>query len=119
MSERRHRERRRRQRMLALVPAATSATGADVQLALRLRNEATLTGRCACGAVGETFEVLDDGSLVPAAEIAPGGLYYTRFEHEHDCPAGDGPYLDAALDRGEIDDPAGDLLRSLLERRSA
>ena len=37
--------------------AQTPTASAQVHLGLRLRTEATLTGRCACGAQLERFEV--------------------------------------------------------------
>lgn len=113
-------QRRRRKRALALVPSARRSASAKVELGLRLRSEATLTGRCACGAKREAFEVLSNGSLVPTAEpnLAPGTVTFIRFEHEHDCPAAS-PELERAYERGEISDPGGDLLRGLQESGSA
>ncbi len=115
MSERRAREQRRRARALWLTPTPTETASDKVELGLRLRNEATVTGRCACGAVRETFEVLDDGTLEPVADIPPdaaGRAFYFRMQHEDDCPA-ISPELGRALEHGEINDPAGDLLLAL------
>jgi hypothetical protein len=50
------------------------ATAAE-RLALEIRNRATLTGRCACGAVAR-FRGVD--------ELGRGHLVWT---HEPDCPA--------------------------------
>jgi hypothetical protein len=61
-------QRRRKQRRLYLLPDAAE------RLALTVRNDASLTGRCACGAEGELVHL--------APRIAE-----LRFEHEHDCPA--------------------------------
>jgi hypothetical protein len=85
-----------------------------VKLGLRLRNEANMTGRCACGAVAEAFEVLDDGTLRPVAKVGAGAgrAYYVKLEHENDCPA-ISPELERAAVRGEINDPGGDLLRGI------
>lgn len=106
MNGRRARERRRLDaRTLAFLPSPTADAAPNVRLGLRLRNEASLTGRCACGAAGEMVV------------LAPG-LYSIRFEHEDDCPA-ISPALQRALERGEIHDPGGDLLRSLLDRGAA
>lgn len=118
MSERRARERRRRERALVLVPTPKSGASEAVKLGLRLRNEASLSGRCACGATAEAFEVGDDGSLIPVERPTsePGRAFYVRFEHEVDCPA-TSPALARGLDRGEISDPAGDLLRGFLGQR--
>jgi hypothetical protein len=105
-----------RRRTLFLLPQPTASASPAVRLGLQLRNEANLTGRCACGATRQNFEVLDDGTLVPVAAIepGPGRAFYSRFEHEDDCPA-IAPDLDRALARGEILDPAGDLLSGLRE----
>lgn len=100
--------------MLALVPTPKEGASAKVRLGLRLRNEATVSGRCACGARQETYEILNDGSLRQVAAVVPASarIYYTRFLHEHDCPAAS-PELERAVGRGEIRDPAGDLLGGL------
>lgn len=113
MSERKQRERRQWLRTLALIPTPADGASAKVQLALRLRNEATLTGRCACGAVQELFEVEADGSLRPASAVTAGHAYYAQFQHADDCPA-ISPEVERAVARGEVSDPGGDLVRALL-----
>jgi hypothetical protein len=50
------------------------ATAAE-QLALEIRNNASVTGRCICGATPEDVQ-----------ELAPG-IYRAVFRHENDCPA--------------------------------
>ena len=117
MSAKRTHGDQRRAWALGLLPTAKGAASEKVQLALRLRNEASLTGRCACGAVREDFEVLQGGAVRPVARIepAPGRVFYSRFRHEDDCPAISAE-LDRALERGEISDPAGDLFHSLGRR---
>lgn len=102
------RKARARRRALALLPTPRPSAGGAVRLGLHLRNEANLTSRCACGAQREVFEILPDGTLVPAATIEPGHGYYARFDHESDCPAVS-PALERAFERGEISDPAGEL----------
>ena len=104
MSRRRAREKRRQARTLALLPQPAAGAGADVQLALRLRNEANLTGRCPCGATVEVVTIRD-------------GVHVGTFHHEHDCPAST-PVLQQALARGEIGDPAGDPLRAFRDERA-
>jgi hypothetical protein len=102
-------------RTLALIPQANARASEKVQLGLRLRNEANLTGRCACGATRETFRVEDDGTIKPVSAIEPGRAYYSRFRHEDDCPA-ISPELQRAHTRGEINDPGGDFLKGLLSK---
>jgi hypothetical protein len=118
MSRRRGTQHRRTRRAVALLPTPTAAASAKVQLALRLRNEANLTGRCPCGARGRLVEILENGTLRPAGLVEPGRLYRIEFAHENDCPA-ISPEIERALARGEIDDPAGDLLAALLQRGRA
>src|SRR5207244_2281030 len=91
---------------LGLLPTPKAGASAKVQLGLRLRNEATLSGRCACGAARADFQVLGDGTLRPVSRVTPGPgkMFYSRLEHERDCPAAS-PELDRALARGEISDP--------------
>jgi hypothetical protein len=101
-----------------VIPTASAGASARVQLGLRLRNEANLTGRCACGAVREMFELDQDGTMRPVLGHEPGRLYYTRFRHEDDCPAID-PELERAVERGEVSDPAGDLFTRLLGGEAA
>jgi len=119
VSAKRQRERRRRERTLAIVPTPSASASPKVRLALAMRNEANLTGPCACGAVRKSYEVLGNGRMVPVDEPTsePGHVYYARFEHEHDCPAVS-PDLERAFAAGELRDPAGDLLKSLLADRS-
>jgi hypothetical protein len=52
-------------------PGATAAE----RLALGIRNSASLTGRCICGAAPEDVR-----------ELAPG-VFRAVFRHEDDCPA--------------------------------
>jgi hypothetical protein len=102
--------------VLGILPHAAAGAGDAVRLALRVREAATLTGRCACGAVGEAWEL--DRDLKPLRRVPfdpsplPGTVLYRRFEHEDDCPA-ISPVLDRAYERGEFHDPAGDLLKAL------
>ena len=65
-------------RAIVLVPDASDPrlTVAE-RIALTVRNGATGTGRCACGAVGE----------VPAGKIVAGETNYGVMRHEPDCPA--------------------------------
>jgi hypothetical protein len=97
--ERQSRQRTRR-RALALLPAPAANATPAVRLGLRLRREASLTGRCACGAVAADFEITTDG-MKPAATTRPGGAYIRSMAHEHDCPAV-APELERAAHRGEI-----------------
>jgi hypothetical protein len=62
------------------------------RLALTIRRDATVTGRCARGA---TMRVDGKGAVVHAV-----------MEHEEDCPAADGPHLRRLAER------LGDRLRS-------
>jgi hypothetical protein len=118
MSRRRRRPRRRHARRsaaLLLTPTANANASAKVQLALRVRQDANLAGRCVCGAVGEAFTLDADGTVVRVTDWPPSApmAVYVRYEHEADCPAVS-PELDRALERGEITDPGGDLLRGLV-----
>jgi hypothetical protein len=61
--------------MLVLVPEPREGATAAERIALAVRNSATLTGRCACGAAPEGVQ-----------EPAPG-VYRWVFRHEDDCPA--------------------------------
>jgi len=47
------------------------------RMALSVRNAATVSGRCACGAV---IQGLPD-------ELVPGEFTHVRMVHEDDCPA--------------------------------
>ena len=60
---------------LAILPSAGDDATDAVKLALAVRNAASVTGRCACGAVASN-----------PVEVSPG-VFSVRFEHEHDCPA--------------------------------
>jgi hypothetical protein len=64
-----------RPRMLVLVPELREGATAAERIALTVRNSATLTGRCICGATPEGVQ-----------ELAPG-VYRAVFRHEDDCPA--------------------------------
>lgn len=103
---------------LNLLPLPRAGAGEQIRLGLRLRNEANLTGRCACGAERELFVVQEDGSFVPVNSIEPGTVVYGRFQHEDDCPA-ISPELARAYERGEIADPGGDLLRGIMRKEAA
>lgn len=64
-------------RVLALVPdAADPRLTRSERLALTVRNAATATGRCACGATVQGM---------PAHPI-PGEVYLAQIHHEPDCP---------------------------------
>jgi hypothetical protein len=65
---------RRRPRMLAIVREPREGATAAERIALTVRNSATLTGKCACGATPDV------------EELAPG-VYRAVFRHEDDCPA--------------------------------
>jgi hypothetical protein len=65
----------RRPRTIVFVPEPREDATAAERLALEIRNRATLTGRCACGAVAH-FRGVD--------ELGCGHLVWT---HEPDCPA--------------------------------
>lgn len=66
----------RRVRALFVVPspAAPGLTAAE-RLALTLRRDATIAGRCACGAVA------------PKARVKKGSIVVVPIEHAEDCPA--------------------------------
>ena len=53
----------------------------------RLRDEASVTGHCACGAVAQDFEIMGDGSLRSTSSFVAGHVYLRKIEHEEDCPA--------------------------------
>jgi hypothetical protein len=57
------------------------------RLALTLRRDATASGRCACGATA------------PRVRAQPGAVNHRTMRHEHDCPAADGPVLEAMVER--------------------
>ena len=75
-------------RILGLLPSAGDDASDAVRLALRLRNEATATGRCACSAM-----------ISEPVELAPG-VFRAVIEHEADCPAAN-PNLARAIREGE------------------
>jgi hypothetical protein len=80
--------RARRERVLYLVPSpATPGLSTSELLALTLRRDATVSGRCACGAVR------------PCIRYRRGEVVHFAMEHETDCPAGDGPHLEALVRR--------------------
>ncbi len=65
-------------RVLALVPDSSDPRlTAPERMALTVRNAATATGRCACGATAEG---------VPA-RLVPGEVHLAEMHHESDCPA--------------------------------
>jgi hypothetical protein len=64
----------RRPRVLVLVSEPREGATAAERIALTVRNSATTTGRCACGATPDV------------EELAPG-VYRAVFRHEDDCPA--------------------------------
>lgn len=102
MSGKASRRRKKRDVTLALIPSAIGDASARIELGLRLRTEANLTGRCACGATMQVAEIEE-------------GILYAQMAHEDDCPAID-PELERAAERGEVADPGGDLLKSLRGR---
>jgi hypothetical protein len=61
--------------MLVLVQEPRDGSTVAERVALGIRNSATLTGRCACGATPEDVQ-----------ELAPG-VFRAVFRHEDDCPA--------------------------------
>src|SRR5213079_1834287 len=78
----------RRERALYVVPSpATPGLSAPERLALTLRRDATISGRCACGA------------LLPRIRIRRGELVHAAMEHEADCPAAGGPRVEALVRR--------------------
>ena len=79
----------RSRRILALLPTSTADASDAVKLGLRLRNEASVTGRCECGAIA--------GDVV---ELEPG-VFNISFEHTPTCPAAS-PELERAIRNGEI-----------------
>jgi hypothetical protein len=81
-------EPRRKVRALYLVPSPNmpGLTAAE-RVALTLRRDATIAGRCACGA---TF---------PRVVVRRGRHVDVEMRHEPDCPAADGPHLVRMLER--------------------
>lgn len=66
---------RKPDRALVVLPQAPDGSSDAADLGIRVRNEATLTGRCVCGGVA--------GELV---EIEPG-VCRVAIAHEPGCPA--------------------------------
>ncbi len=65
-------------RVLAVVPDSSDPRlTRSERMALTVRNAATATGHCACGATAEG---------VPANPV-PGEVYLAEMHHEPDCPA--------------------------------
>jgi hypothetical protein len=65
----------RRLRTLVLVPEPREGATVAERIALTVRNSATLSGWCICGATPEDVQ-----------ELA-SGVYCVVFHHEDDCPA--------------------------------
>jgi hypothetical protein len=80
---------RRDPKTLAILPSAGDDASDAVRLALSVRNAASVSGRCACGAVASS-----------PVEVAPG-VFSVTFEHEHDCPAA-APEFERAARGGQI-----------------
>ena len=78
----------RRVRTLVIVPSPSQAgLSAAERLALTLRRDATVSGRCVCGAVA------------PRIRARRGETVHYAFHHERDCPAADGPHFQALASR--------------------
>jgi len=78
----------RRVRALVFVPSPSQAgLSAAERLALTLRRDATVSGHCICGAVA------------PRVRARRGETVHYAFHHERDCPAADGPHLQALASR--------------------
>jgi hypothetical protein len=67
-------------------PDQPGLTAAE-RVALRVRNDATLTGRCVCGATA------------PRPRYRRGAVGVLPMRHAADCPAADGPVPDAIARR--------------------
>jgi len=65
-------------RAICLVPPIPDDASPALKNALAIRNAASASGRCACGAEGRIVGPDEDGAL------------HLRFEHEDDCTATDG-----------------------------
>jgi hypothetical protein len=80
--------RSRRERGLCVVPSPNSPglTTAE-RLALTLRRDATISGRCACGAT------------MPRVRARRGEVVHAAMRHEPECPAADGPHIEALVRR--------------------
>ncbi len=72
--------------MLLPSPNQPGLTPAE-RLALTIRRDATVTGRCLCGAVA------------PCVRARRGEVTHYSMFHEADCPAADGPHLQALAAR--------------------
>jgi hypothetical protein len=70
----------RRGPRLLLLPEISETMPPVLRDALAIRNAATVSGRCACGAVRQL-----DGP----GPIQPDTVRWATFLHEADCPAGD------------------------------
>lgn len=57
------------------------------RLALTLRRDASISGVCVCGATAKPIR------------YRKGQIMQLPFEHEHDCPAADGPHLERMVKR--------------------
>ncbi len=77
---------------LAVLPEIPDDASENVKNALAIRNAATLSGRCACGAVAGPIEQVETG------------IYMVTMEHENDCPAAD-ENLARALERADGKQP--------------
>lgn len=78
----------RRVRTLLVVPSPnTPGLTAAERLALMLRRDANIAGRCVCGA---TF---------PRVRYRHGGVLHAVMTHASDCPAADEPTLSRMVDR--------------------
>lgn len=91
MSRRRHRIPGKTSRTLGILflvasPDTPGLTVAE-RLALTLRRDATISGRCACGAKR------------PTVRINPPELVQVELVHADDCPAADGPHLERLRNR--------------------
>ena len=69
----------RKPRTLLILPHARESSAPAEKLAIRLRNEASTTGRCVCGATGKLRSVEGEPGQ-------PGSMTILHFEHEHNCP---------------------------------
>jgi hypothetical protein len=75
-------------RALVLVPSPDQPGLTESErIALRLRAEATATGRCVCGARWKP------------TRVRRGAVVHVRMLHESDCPAADGPHLRRLAER--------------------
>lgn len=72
---RRARRQIRRGSALYVLPDIDDRLPADLKNAIARRNQATVTGRCACGARTRIIS-------------RAGGVINAEMAHQHDCPAG-------------------------------